>query len=311
MRPSSPARRAAFTLIELLVVIAIIAVLIGMILPAVQQVREAASRARCASNLKQIALATHAYHDANGRFPVNSLYAYGPQSRSWSWLARLLPYVEQDNLYRQANIPANTLYQSQNAVAQAVPLLLCPSDTALGAGPRPDAADLGQYDGPGFPPPIAAGQTNYKGVSGANWAWGDPQWHNRGTNGSSDGLTHGDGLFYRGDYLSPRRLTSITDGASNTFMIGEDVPARNNWCSWPYANNATGTCAIAPNARRPDGSEYSPNDWFNVYSFRSRHPGGLQFAHADGSVHFIGNSIDLTTYRAMATIAGGEVVDTP
>src|SRR5262249_8415882 len=147
-------------------------------------------------------------------------------------------YLEQDNLYRQANIPSNTLEQSQDAVAQAVKVFFCPSDTALGTGPRRDAADLGVYDGPIFPPPITAGQTNYKGVSGANWAWGDPRWINVGTNGSFDGLNQGDGLFYRADYLSPKRLTDVTDGSSNTFMIGEDLPAKNNWCSWPYANNA-------------------------------------------------------------------------
>jgi prepilin-type N-terminal cleavage/methylation domain-containing protein/prepilin-type processing-associated H-X9-DG protein len=309
---ASPLRRPlAFTLLELLVVIAIIAVLIGLLLPAVQKVREAAARMSCRSNLRQIALATHAYHDAHGSLPVNSLTAYGPQTRSWSWLARLLPHIEQDNLHRQGNIPNNTLHQSQDVVAAYVKVFLCPSDTAISAGPRPDAADLGVYDGPLFPPPIAAGQTNYKGVSGANWAWGDPQWHNRGTNGSWDGVTQGDGLFYRSDYLSSKRLISITDGTSNTFMVGEDIPQKNHWCSWPYANNAVGTCAIAPNVKRPDGKEYSPNDWFNVYSFRSRHPGGLQFAYADGSVHFISDGIDLSVYRAMATIQGGETLRAP
>ncbi|WP_162667875.1 DUF1559 domain-containing protein [Gemmata massiliana] len=292
-------------------VIGIIAILIGLILPAVQKVRSAAARTNCQSNLKQIALATHAYHDTNGILPVNSCVAYGPQSRSWSWLARILLFLEQDSLYREGNIPTNTLFQSRETVGARVKLFLCPSDDALNAGPRSDAADLGVYDGPQFPPPIGAGQTNYKGVSGANWAWGDDRWRNPGTNGSSDGLTRGDGLFYRSDYLSPKKLISITDGASNTFMVGEDIPVKNNWCSWPYANNAVGTCAIGPNARRPDGTEYSPNDWYNVYSFRSRHSGGLYFAFADGSAHFVDDSIDLQIYRAMSTIRGGEAVSLP
>lgn len=305
-------RGRAFTLLELLVVLAIIGVLVALLLAAVQQVREAASRMSCQSNLRQLAQATHAYHDANGQFPVDSLYAYGSPARSWSWLARILPYLEQGNLYRQGNIPTNTLYQGRDAAASTVKVFLCPSDTALAAGPRTDAADLGPYPGgPVIRPFIAVGQTNYKGVSGANWAWGDPQWHNPGTNGSSDGLTYGDGIFYRGDFLAPKRIASITDGTSNTFMIGEDIPAKNHWCSWPYANNATGTCAIGPNARRADGTEYDPGDWRNVYSFRSRHRGGLQFAYADGSVHFISNAIELSTYRAMATIQGGETLQAP
>ena len=93
--------------------------------------------------------------------------------------------------------------------------------------------------------------------------------------------------------------------------LHRDLPAKNHWCSWPYANNATGTCAIPPNVLKPDGTEYSPANWQNVYSFRSNHPGGLQFAFADGSVHFIQNEIDLGTYRAMATINGGETASAP
>ena len=88
---------------------------------------------------------------------------------------------------------------------EAVQEAMASCQTALSVGPRTDAADLGDWaGGPVYQPFIPAGQTNYKGVSGANWAWGDPQWHNPGTNGSSDGLTYGDGLFYRGDYLTPK-----------------------------------------------------------------------------------------------------------
>ncbi len=312
-------RTRGFTLIELLVVIAIIAVLLGILLAAVQRVREAANRLACTNNLKQLALAVHAYHDVKRAFPVNSLKsqsvtegAFGPRTTAWSWLARLLPYLEQENLYRQANIPNNTLLQSRDAVATQIRHFLCPSDPASAAGPRPDAADIGEHvAGPISPPYIPAGQTNYKGVSGSNWMWGDTRWHKKGTNGSWDGLTYGDGIFYRSDSLSPKRLASLRDGTSTTFMIGEDVPDHNLWCSWPYANNAVGTCAIAPNARASDGSTYSPRDWPNVYSFRSRHPGGLNFAHADGSVRFLNDSIDLKVYRAMATIRSGETITAP
>src|SRR5260370_29978839 len=114
MASSTSCRRSAFTLVELLVVIAIMGILVGLTAAAGQKVRSAANRMTCQSNLRQLALATHAYHDANGQFPVDSLYAYGSQSRSWSWLARILPYLEQDNLYRQGNIPTNTLYQSRD-----------------------------------------------------------------------------------------------------------------------------------------------------------------------------------------------------
>jgi prepilin-type processing-associated H-X9-DG protein len=181
--------------------------------------------------------------------------------------------------------------------------LLCPSDNSW-SGPRFNAGNL-------FGIPV--GQTNYKGVSGANWGdrWNGNQfstnWRNRGTNGSFKGMDEGDGIFFRSDFIRSLRLEHILDGTSNTFMIGEDIPDLDNYCSWPYSNNANGTCAIPPNVLQPDGSNYPPWNWENNASFRSRHPGGLQFAYADGSVHFVSNGISLPTYRAMATISGGEV----
>ena len=115
-------RGKAFTLIELLVVIAIIAVLIGMLLPAVQKVRESANRSRCANNLKQLALAVHDYHSAYNTFPPNSFYTYDPTRPNWSWLAHLLPMIEQDGLFRAANIggsPPNNITQSLSAITQS------------------------------------------------------------------------------------------------------------------------------------------------------------------------------------------------
>jgi prepilin-type N-terminal cleavage/methylation domain-containing protein len=312
MIPSVEKKRPGMTLIELLVVIAIIGVLIALLLPAVQKVREAANRAQCANNLHQLALGVHQFHDGKGRFPWNQWFGHnagGPNLQNWSWLAQLLPSIEQDNLYRSGKVPASTLLQS-GIMADQISLFLCPSDPSSWTGPRSDAGNL-----TGFP----VGQTNYKGVSGANW--GDDlqgigpniktDWRNPGTNGSFDGHSQGDGIFYRTDYWRPLRLTSILDGTSNTFMIGEDIPGLDIWCSWPYSNNANGTCAIPPNVLAPDGKPYSPINWENCESFRSRHAGGVQFALADGSTRFISDGIALPTYRALATISGGEVAAVP
>jgi prepilin-type processing-associated H-X9-DG protein len=299
-------------LLELLVVLAIIGVLVGLLLPAVMKVREAASRMACTNNLKQLALAVHTYHDSQGALPCGQFqgpYGVGADSRAWSWLARLLPYLEQQNLWQSGGIPFRSL-QASGVLTDRVAVFYCRSDTAIALGVTDHAGNL-----PGVP----IGLTNYKGVSGANWGEDfqgklvrlQTDWPNRGTNGSYNGLANGDGMMYRSDWTRPLRLLAVTDGTSNTFMIGEDVPALNDWCTWPYANNAYGTCAIPPNVRPPTGGTYPPDDWQNTWSFRSRHPGGLNFAFADGSVHFIPNAIDLSLYRALATASGGEVASLP
>jgi prepilin-type N-terminal cleavage/methylation domain-containing protein/prepilin-type processing-associated H-X9-DG protein len=317
--PACSLRRQGFTLIELLVVIAIIGVLVAMLLPAVQKVREAANRTQCQNNLKQIALAVHNYHDAFEGFPRNGSrydridYGTGTTAFSWSFFARMLPFLEQDPLYRTAEIDGNSL-EGNVATSANIATLFCPSDTARNESPSPNTANNWTTGAP-------VALSNYKGVSGSNWCWGD--FPNVGTNGNCDcfyqnGKGKGDGIFFRTDIIYSLRLTDITDGTSTTFMIGEDIPLLNCWCAWPYANTATGTCAIPPNVNLDgrygicDADAVKSNSaWANTFSFRSRHAGGLQFAFADGSVHFVPDSIDLATYRALSTIQGAEIVSSP
>ena len=309
--------RRAFTLIELLVVIAIIAILIGLLLPAVQKVREAAARMKCSNNLKQISLAVHNYHDAVGVLPINTGTTYDNTQPNWSWLARILPYVEQGNLATQGNIPNAPMNnpQAMTAMATQISMFLCPSDGLTPPGPRTNEFNIG-------PQPV--GLTNYQGVCGANWgndsylAGGagnavpcDARWRNPSAGGNYNGLDAGDGIFYRTDYRRPIKLIAITDGLSNTFMVGETIPALNLHADWPYFNHATATCGIGPNATQTSGAPYAPSDWPDVYSFHSQHTNGLNFAFADGSVHFISSTIDLGLYRSLATMAGGEVASPP
>jgi prepilin-type N-terminal cleavage/methylation domain-containing protein/prepilin-type processing-associated H-X9-DG protein len=304
--------RRAFTLIELLVVIAIIAILIGLLLPAVQKVREAAARAQCQNNLKQLALAVHNHHDAFGFFPRNGTNNVAGvwtccTDRAWSWIARSLPYLEQDNLFRQAGIDSASITNNPHAAA-VIKTLLCPSDNATQHGST--RANPWIYGN------IRGGPTNYKGVSGSNWCWGD--YPNNGTDGTCDvfyqnGTGRGDGIFFRTDILFTQTFGNITDGTSNTYMIGEDVAGASAWLAWPYANHVTGTCAIPPNTfRRLNGTVLQANgedgQWQWSYSFRSRHVGGLNFAMADGSVRFVRDSIPLALYRAFSTKSGGESI---
>lgn len=306
-------RRCAATLIEFVVAAAAIAVLLSLLAPALVTIRAHAQKSHCANNLRQLGCAVHNYYTSEKRIPYNTFsgqYGGGRESTAWSWLARLMPHLDQQAMHKSGSIPFTTLRQS-GVANKAIAGLLCPSDPTCWDGPRYDAGNLA-----GFP----VGLTSYKGVSGANWGddgEGDAgisfrtDWRNAGANGSHDGHSNGDGIFFRVDYRRRLRFEHILDGASNTLLIGEDVCRATLWCSWPYSNNAIGTCAIPPNVKKRNGGNYSPGNWQNNQSFRSAHAGGLHFALADGSVRFLTNNVSLSTYRALATISGGERLELP
>jgi prepilin-type N-terminal cleavage/methylation domain-containing protein len=320
--------RKGFTLIELLVVIAIIAVLIGLLLPAVQKVRDAAARLRCLNNLKQIGLALHTYHDAKHAFPpgyitgvsrasldprelllltITGLWDFPPpatnpepQAPGWGWAALLLPYVEQDNLARTIDfglpVEAPSLWRPRKEVVR---LYVCPSDRNTGEFTVIDI--IGRT--PRHTGEIAVAATNsyaanYGGLGLVNT---DP-----------DG---GNGVFYRN---SKTRVQDITDGSSHTFAIGERAALLTQT---PWAGVMTGgTTQTTPGAPvftayrglwpsmvmarigfKPLNSPYAePVDFF------SPHREMVYFAFADGSAHAVSTSTDPTVLQALATRAGGE-----
>jgi prepilin-type N-terminal cleavage/methylation domain-containing protein len=299
-------RRLGFTLIELLVVIAIIAILIALLVPAVQKVRAAAARTQCTNNLKQLALGVHSYHDTFKRIPPNGTtinYSWGadstvPGAQTWTWIARILPFIEQGPLATNYNIPDGTLGNAQAGLSTIIPVLLCPAVNEKSLV----ATDWANISG------VAMSITNYKGVCGSNWDWGSFTVADA-VSGSTNGLDQGNGVFYRSDGARVLTLLGITDGTSNTFMIGESNHLTDQHCGgWAYPNYVTATCAIPLNYQ-DIGNNYS--DWGNRYSFHSFHDQGANFAVADGTVRFIQNSINITIYRALATINGQEAVTMP
>jgi prepilin-type N-terminal cleavage/methylation domain-containing protein/prepilin-type processing-associated H-X9-DG protein len=329
-------QRCAFTLIELLVVIALIGILIGLLLPAVQSMREAAARSQCINNLQQIGLALHSYHDAKKCFPPgyvddNTTPSSTPDNDvgpGWGWASFLLRYMDQGNVYSQINFSLPVGSGANASISQqALAIYQCPSDLYQQAFPVYDST---------FTRPIATvAHSNYVGCNGwqecFNGASGNPQ-AGSGADGLSGGFGQaGVGVFYRNSHI---RIANVTDGLSNTIFVGERS-SNHSPSTWTGAV-AGGRCPAwmatqppSPYAPPPgpayDNADFGealvlahcnathlPNADFPIYdpdTFYSMHPGGANFLFGDRSVHFLTSGINPTTYQALATIAGGEVAN--
>jgi len=312
--------RQAFTLVELLVVIAIIGILIALLLPAVQQAREAARRMQCTNNLKQLTLALHNYDSSLRSFPPGGL----GYPMVWSAQAQLLPYVEQGNLQELLDFTEPPLAafggtaQNENAAQTKIEMLLCPSDK--------DEVPGSIYGGISYPANAGSGINN------------------TGSATDDGSVSNADGVIFSKSKISFR---DITDGTSNTVVFSEHLlgdggtaaPTNNDYRfrvieldtstqTTESACTASGAPAwsgqrgskwinghladtmynhwYGPNSNNPDCHNGYHN--FAITSARSQHPGGVQVAMADGSARFVGETVAIDIWRAIATRSGGEVV---
>lgn len=315
---ASHSPRRAFTLVELLVAIATVAILIGLLLPAVQKVRGAAARARCGNNLKQLGLALHGFHDANGVFPASGWTTAGPGNPAGKyvgWRPLTLPHIEQDNLRNLYDFGANW-WEGTNPTAAAVPVRAyqCPSvpgradvTSAVAKAPRPALA---------FANPLAP--TDYEAIMGVQPSAINPH--------LPTALYTADNRFAVMSRNSRARVTDVADGTASTLLVVEAAGrprvyrnraarpdlANDQGIGWadsegPFSFDGAsadgalegcgpaGGCAGAMNRR-------NDNEPFGF------HGGGVNAAFADGSVRFVRESVSLVTFAALCTRAAGEVV---
>jgi prepilin-type N-terminal cleavage/methylation domain-containing protein len=290
-------RRPGFTLVELIVVIAIIALLIALLLPAVQKVREAAARSQCANNLKQMGLAIHMYHGDKNRIPptrVSDIHA--------TWAILILPYLEQGALYNQWNLPQPYYNQSDTARLTSVPLYFCPSRRQDGVSIAGDQND----DLPdGVLGPFTPGALGDYGVCTGtdNNDGGESLWPGA-LNGAFRAASD-----QTGKVLPKLTFASIKDGLSNTFFVGEKQAQRGNFGTGPLDcslyNGDYWQCSS-----RSAGPNYplaqSPDD--ATVTFGSCHDGICQFVFGDGSVRPVQVSTNPAILALLANIADGQAI---
>jgi prepilin-type N-terminal cleavage/methylation domain-containing protein/prepilin-type processing-associated H-X9-DG protein len=360
----SSRKRSAFTLVELLVVIAIIGILVALLLPAIQAAREAARRSQCSNNIKNIALAALAYHDATNHFPVDESFWNDPPDEvdltngKWvgsgapdpfidkgllsgaGWIVMILPQLEEQGIFDQFKPYLDKQWhtvklglnndnpQLRAALASQPSVLLCPSDQF--PGPRVDQYPYSSGDSAvGVNnPPWSVAVTCYKGSAGDTaydksddlppfniplgyWS-GGPQYTFGGQKMDCHYARDCFGIFWRGTYARGGvKMKEITDGTSHTFLVGEASPVDGLSAAWvSECDWATAGIQLNWDWRSFPScvSNGVPSCYWVMRGFRSSHPGGVQFAFADGSVRFINDSIDHPTYRALSTRKKGDQI---
>lgn len=281
---------SGMTVVELLVVITVIALLIGLLLPAIQKVRSTASRVRCLTNCKQLGLALHQYHDTEDRFPPATSAGQGEPYPYLSWSARISPYLDQAAYWQQtvhAFSVTNSFISQPHPVDVSLRVFVCPADG------RPPVAPRMAHD-------RSVALTWYLGVNGRSSA-------------------RNDGMLY---WRSRTRITDATDGSSNTLLVGERPPSPDSFYGWQYGGMglfSDGTYDVSLGVREQapsacaDFGNYGPGNverYCHMYHYWSLHPGGANFVMVDGSARFIPYSA-ADIMPALATRDRGEVASVP
>ncbi len=287
--------RRAFTLVELLVVIAIIGILVALLLPAIQSAREAARRTECSSNLKQLGVAMHTYHDTWRQFPLPGMIA-----NELGWTYSILPLIEQQALHDRIYSNQSSWSHSSKleAASNRIGTYLCPSAVDLKTKATAEVWPAGSS--------TLCYTLHYYGILGpygTNRSTGQPYKCVNVTDGFGGECQQG--VMWQ--YSSNQR--DILDGTSNTYLLGEiawkDMPYYRNWVRGKYGDTRGTLYLLAKNLRYPLNSK-DTTTW-NSVAFGSHHPGGVMFTMADASTRFVSDAINWDVYLASGSKDGGEV----